>query len=80
MSAMPRDPPARARWPKPRDILRVGRLPYAGPERVCRIDYVLDATRRERTDSAYVRVVRKRTAMFHFQVRSLTVIVAESLR
>jgi hypothetical protein len=63
-------------WPKPRDVLRVGRLPYAGPEAVCSIEYVLDVARRERAHGAYVRVVRRRSVMFHFQVYSSTVIVA----
>jgi len=67
-------------WPRPNDIVRVGRLPYAGPEAVCVVDYVLDVARRERTDSVYVRVVRRHSAMFHFQVRSSTVITAESVR
>ena len=64
-------------WPIPNDVLRLGRLPYAGPRAACCIDYVLDAMRRERTRGAYVRVVRGRAAMFHFQVRTTAVIVAE---
>jgi hypothetical protein len=67
-------------WPKPQDIMRIGRLPYSGPEAVCSADYVLDIARRERTRNAYVRVVRRHSAMFHFQVRSSTVITAESVR
>jgi hypothetical protein len=64
-------------WPRPQDVLRVGRLPYAGPEVTCDIYYVLDVARRERTRNAYVRVVRKHATVFHFQVRSSTVIVAQ---
>jgi hypothetical protein len=52
----------------------------ARPEAACNIDYVLDAARRTRTHNAYVRVVRRRSAMFHFQVRSLIVIVTEQVR
>ena len=64
-------------WPRPNDIVRIGRLPYAGPETKCEIDYVLDIARRERTYTAYIRIVRARTTLFHFQIRSSTVIVAE---
>jgi hypothetical protein len=64
-------------WPRPNDVMRVGRLPYAGPEATCDIDYVLDVARRERARNAYVRVVRKHATVFHFQVRSSTVIVAQ---
>ena len=67
-------------WPRPRDILRIGRLPYAGPEATCSIEYVLDVMRREGAHGAYVRVVRRRSVMFHFQVCSSTVIVAERVR
>jgi hypothetical protein len=67
-------------WPRLQDVVRVGRLPYSGPEAVCVVDYALDVARREKTDSVYVRVVRRRSAMFHFQVRSSTVITAESVR
>jgi hypothetical protein len=67
-------------WPRPNDVVRVGRLPYAGPEAACDIDYVLDVARRERAQHVYIRVVRKHAAMFHFQVKNYTVVVAESLR
>jgi hypothetical protein len=64
-------------WPRPNDIVRVGRLPYSGPEVKCEIDYVLDVARRERTQHAYIRVVRARCTVFCFQIRSSVVAVAE---
>jgi len=67
-------------WPIPNDVLRLGRLPYAGPSAACCIDYVLDVVRREGARGAYVRVVRGRAAMFHFQVRASAVVVAEHVR
>ncbi len=66
-------------WPKPQDVVRVGRLPYSGPEAACSIDYVLDVARRTRAHNAYIRVVRRRSAMFCFQVKNCTVIVAEQV-
>jgi len=67
-------------WPRPQTVLRVGRLPYNGPEALCNTDPLLDAMRRARTQHVYVRILRKRMTMFHFQVKNYTVIVAESLR
>jgi hypothetical protein len=65
-------------WPQPSDVLRLGRLPYSGPETKCDISYALDIARRERSHNAYIRVVRApHCTVFCFQIRSSTVVVAE---
>jgi hypothetical protein len=65
-------------WPRPSDVLRIGRLPYSGPEAKCEIDYALDIMRRERASGAYIKVVRApHCTVFCFQPRQSIVAIAE---
>jgi len=64
-------------WPTPKDVWRAGAC-TCKVEAVCRLEYVIDALKREATPMFYVKVAPHggEVRAFHFQAKRCTVIVA----